>query len=58
METYKFEELFEEDPNDPESLIGTFPPNSGFLPGDTVRISVDNNGYRIIFEKVNKEDES
>ena len=57
--TYKYEEVFEEDPNDPENVLLNIPPEIceevGLEPGDPIRILLGDQGTLII-EKVNKTD--
>lgn len=53
--TYKYEDIFEDDPNDPDNVLMTIPPEIceevGIKPGDPVKILMGDQGTLII-EKV------
>lgn len=57
--TYKYEDIFEDDPNDPDNVLMTIPPEIceevGIEPGDPVKILVGDQGTLII-EKIKKEE--
>ena len=57
--TYKYEDIFEDDPNNPGNVLMTIPPEIceevGLKPGDPVKILMGDQGTLII-EKVNEED--
>ena len=53
--TYKYEDVFEEDPNNPENVLLTIPPEIceeiGLVPGDPIKILIGDQGS-VIIEKV------
>jgi hypothetical protein len=59
MKEYKYEDLFSEDPNDPENLILTIPPEimeaKGWTEGSRIKISVGDQGSLILEDIDEKE---
>lgn len=55
MTTYKYEEIFEDIPGDPDNILLKIPPevceSQGWKEGDTINIKVENGG--LVLSKVN-----
>lgn len=55
MTTYKYEEIFEDIPGDPDNILLKIPPevceSQGWKEGDTINIKLENGG--IVLSKVN-----
>lgn len=60
VHTYKVEDIFEDIPNDPENVLMNLPQEvmdeAGIVPGDTIKISLGDQGTMLI-EKVKKEND-
>jgi len=58
MITYKYEDIFEEDPNDPENLLMRIPDEileaKGWGEGTVVKITLGPNGESLSIEEVDK----
>lgn len=60
--TFKYEEIFEDDPNDPEKILMTIPEQirkaQGWNEGDLLKFKVDETTRTMTITKVGEKDES
>lgn len=60
--TFNYDEIFEEDPNDPEKLLMTIPEEirtaQGWNEGDLLKFSVDEETQTLTIIKVGEKDDS